>query len=128
MISSSNPYGSTQNPVDDAANATESGIRSTQRVTNEALDSMSDKVQNLRDHAAPLLSRVSSQAETLARQGLEAVRDSTQQIRERAIQASDNTRGYIRDEPLKSMLIAAATGAALMALLGLLGRSSRNRY
>jgi ElaB/YqjD/DUF883 family membrane-anchored ribosome-binding protein len=128
MISSSNPYGSTQTTVDDAANATESGIRSTQRVTNEALDSLSDKVQNMRDQAAPLLSRVSTQAETLARQGLDAVRDSSHQLRERALQASDNTRGYIRDEPMKSVLIAAATGAALMALIGLLGRSSRSRY
>jgi hypothetical protein len=31
--------------------------------------------------------------------------------------------GYIKDEPVKAMLIAAATGAALMALVGLVSRS-----
>jgi hypothetical protein len=30
---------------------------------------------------------------------------------------------YIRDEPVKAMLIAAATGAALMALINLVSRS-----
>ena len=39
------------------------------------------------------------------------------QLREQAHRASDGTRGYIRDEPLKSMLFAAATGAAIMAKL-----------
>jgi ElaB/YqjD/DUF883 family membrane-anchored ribosome-binding protein len=55
-----------------------------------------------------------------------AVKESTQQLREKAVQASDTTVSYIRDEPIKAMLIAAATGAALMALVGLLGRSSRH--
>lgn len=39
-----------------------------------------------------------------------------------ANQASDKTIAYIRDEPVKSMLIAAATGAALVALARLIGR------
>jgi ElaB/YqjD/DUF883 family membrane-anchored ribosome-binding protein len=51
------------------------------------------------------------------------VRDSSQQLREKAVQASDQTVAYIKDEPVKSMLIAAATGAALMGLISLMGRS-----
>jgi ElaB/YqjD/DUF883 family membrane-anchored ribosome-binding protein len=70
-----------------------------------------------------LLNRLSNQAEATARRGVEAMRDTSAQIRERALKASDNTVGYIKDEPLKAMLIAAAAGAALMALLGLIGRS-----
>jgi ElaB/YqjD/DUF883 family membrane-anchored ribosome-binding protein len=70
-----------------------------------------------------LLNRLANQAEITARRSVEAMRDTSAQIRERALKASDSTVGYIKDEPLKAMLIAAAAGAALMALLGLIGRS-----
>ena len=43
---------------------------------------------------------------------MEAVRDTSQQLRERALQAQDMTVAYVKDEPIKAMLIAAATGAA----------------
>ena len=77
------------------------------------------KVEDLRNQAA----RVSSQAEAAARRGMEAVRDGSQQLRERAQRATDQTVAYVKDEPIKSMLIAAATGAVLMALVSLMGRS-----
>jgi ElaB/YqjD/DUF883 family membrane-anchored ribosome-binding protein len=34
---------------------------------------------------------------------------------------------YVRAEPVKAVLIAAATGAALMALVGLMSRSRDRR-
>ena len=46
----------------------------------------------LRSQAAPLLNRVTSQAEAAARRGIEAVRDTSQQLRERALRASDTDR------------------------------------
>ncbi len=52
----------------------------------------------------------------LARRGVDAVRDGSQQLRERALRVSDSTVGYIKDEPVKSVLIAAVAGAALFAL------------
>jgi ElaB/YqjD/DUF883 family membrane-anchored ribosome-binding protein len=58
-----------------------------------------------------------------AARGMEAVRDTSQQLRERAQQAQDMTVAYVKDEPIKAMLIAAATGALLMGLISLLGRS-----
>ena len=66
---------------------------------------------------------MSSQAEAAARRGIEAVRDTSQQLRERAQQAPDMTVAYVKDEPIKAMLIAAATGALLMGLISLLSRS-----
>jgi len=109
--------------ADHAAESTTSAIRSTQNVANEAFDRLSDKVEDARNHAAPLLNRLTTQAETAARRSADAVRDTSAQVREKALQVSDTTVGYIRNEPVKAMLIAAATGAALMALVGLLSRS-----
>ncbi len=48
-----------------------------------------------------------------AAQSADAMVHSTQRL---ANQASDKTVAYIREKPVKSMLIAAATGAALVAL------------
>ena len=109
--------------ADFAAHSADQAIKSTQRKANEALDGLADGVQDLHTQAAPLLSRATEQASALAQRGVDAVRDSSQQLRDKALQASDSTVSYIKDEPVKAMLIAAATGAALMAMLSLLTRS-----
>jgi ElaB/YqjD/DUF883 family membrane-anchored ribosome-binding protein len=46
-----------------------------------------------------------------------------EQMRQRALQASEKAAAYARDEPMKSLLIAAAAGALLMGLLSLMVRS-----
>jgi ElaB/YqjD/DUF883 family membrane-anchored ribosome-binding protein len=112
-----------QEIADKAANSAQSAIRSTQRVADGALDSLAAKVDEIHDQAAPLLNRVSSQAEAAARRGIEAVRDTSQQLREKALRASDSAVGYVKDEPIKAMLIAAATGALLMGIIALMSRS-----
>jgi ElaB/YqjD/DUF883 family membrane-anchored ribosome-binding protein len=124
-----NPGTSTPDPtnrlVDQAALSADNAIKSTQRVANEALDSLAGGVEGLRHQAGPALNRVGEKASTLAHRGVDAVRESSQQLRDRALRASDSTAAYIKDEPVKSMLIAAAAGAALMALVSLMGRSPR---
>jgi ElaB/YqjD/DUF883 family membrane-anchored ribosome-binding protein len=112
-----------QEAADKAANGVQNAIRSTQRAADSALDSLSGKVDEARDQATPLINRVSSQAEAAARRGIDAVRDTSQQLRERALRVSDSAVGYVKDEPLKAMLIAAATGALLMGLVTLMSRS-----
>ncbi len=112
-----------QDIADSAASTAQDAIRSTQRAADQALDRLSNKVDEVRSQAAPLLNKVSSQAEAAARRGMEAVRDTSQQLRERAQQAQDMTVAYVKDEPIKAMLIAAATGALLMGIISLLGRS-----
>lgn len=117
----------TNNLADQAAHSADNAIRSTQRLANEALDGMAGKVGELRAEAAPMLTRASEQATAFAQRGVDAVRHGTQQLRDGAEQASTRTVGYIKDEPMKAMLIAAATGAALMALLSLISHSRNNR-
>jgi ElaB/YqjD/DUF883 family membrane-anchored ribosome-binding protein len=91
---------------------------------HETLDQLSEKVAEAREQVAPVLDRVTTQAQALAKRSAEAVRETSQQLRDNALRVSDNTVGYIKDEPIKSILIAAVAGAALMALVTLLARSS----
>ena len=81
---------------------------------------------NLADVAGPLMESANEQATEMAQRVVEAVRESSQQLQDRAARVSDNTVKYIRNEPVKSLLIAAATGAVLMALANLMWRA-RNR-
>lgn len=118
-----NPFDSPTRLADQAAASADQAIRSTQRVANEALDALSTSVQEAHDRAVPALDRGSEKLAALAQRGLDTVRESSQHLREKALHASDSTVGYVRDEPVKAMLIAAATGAVLMALIGLLTRS-----
>lgn len=73
-----------------------------------------------------LLDRASEQASTLAHRSMDAVREGSQQLRASALHASDSTVNYIRQEPVKSMLFAAAAGVVPTGLLVLAGRSRRH--
>jgi ElaB/YqjD/DUF883 family membrane-anchored ribosome-binding protein len=89
-----------QSLTEQAAQSADRAIQTTQRVANDAIDSVTNSVQH----------------------GVNSVRDTSRQLRDSAVQASDASINFIKDEPVKSVLIAAATGAALMALIGLLNR------
>ncbi|MBC7483112.1 MAG: hypothetical protein H7337_14725 [Rhizobacter sp.] len=124
----SKPLGTeASNFADTAADSASSAIRSTQNVANNAFNRLNDKVDAVREQAVPLINRISTQAEAAARRGAEAVKETSAQLREKAVRAQDTTVGYIKEEPIRAMLIAAATGAALMALISLASRSP-NRH
>ena len=115
---------SAPNAADAAPPLVDQAMQSTQRVADQALDKVSSTAQDLRAQVSPLLERAGEQAGALAQRGMDAVRDRSLQVREQALRASDNTLNYIKDEPVKAVLIAAAAGAALMALVGLLRKST----
>ena len=48
-------------------------------------------------------------------------------MRDKAVQVSDQTVGYIKDEPVKAVLVAAAAGAVAALLIGWLSRSRSDR-
>lgn len=83
------------------------------------------KAQSLADQAGPLLDSANAQAVEMAQRVVDAVRDSSQQLQEQASNASDHAVKYIKAEPVKALLIAAATGAALMALANLMIHTRR---
>ena len=108
--------------VDQAASAANHGIAATQH----ALDSLSGGVQTLRDEAGSRLDDAVDHANALVHSGVDALRDGSQRLRAKAHQASEGTTHYIQQEPVKAMLIAAAAGAVLVALVGLMTRSRRH--
>lgn len=88
----------------------------------------------LADTSTSLINQTSHAAEQaiqatqhLAHNAMESVMDTSHQLRLKAGHASDSAVSYIKHEPVKSILIAAATGAVLMALISLFS-SNRGRH
>lgn len=99
---------------------TNRAIKSTQRVASEALENLADALMDLRQQAEPLLNRTGDQVSAFAQHGINSVRDTSRQLRNKAQRASDHTLNYIQDEPVKSILIAAAVGVVFMSLVSLI--------
>ena len=109
--------------ADSAAASADAAIRSTQRMANQALDGMASTVSDLRADAAPMIRAATDRVNALTQRGVDTVRHGSQQLVDGAHQASARTRDYVQHEPVKALLMAAATGAALMALLSMVQRS-----
>jgi ElaB/YqjD/DUF883 family membrane-anchored ribosome-binding protein len=121
-MNNSSTYDESNKLADQAASSAEQAIKSTQTFANSALDGLSGTVEDARQKAAPLLNNAGEQVTALAHRGVDAVRDTTQELRDKAQRASESTVSYIKEDPVKAMLIAAATGAALMAMVSLMSR------
>jgi ElaB/YqjD/DUF883 family membrane-anchored ribosome-binding protein len=79
------------------------------------------------DAAADEAGRLTDQAGKLAHRGVDALNQASHEVRDRVLKASDDTLNYIRAEPVKATLMAAATGAALMGLVCLMTRPHERR-
>jgi ElaB/YqjD/DUF883 family membrane-anchored ribosome-binding protein len=66
-------------------------------------------------------------AENLAQHGVRTIRNGSRKLADQAHDASRQARHYVEREPVNSVLIAAAAGAALALLLTLLARSNMRR-
>lgn len=91
------------------------------------LDSLRNGVDHLREAVPGAFARAAAQVEELTRRGVDRAREAGQVAREQALRAGDATVMKIRDEPVKAVLVAAAAGAALAALIGWMARSRNPR-
>ena len=112
-----------------AAGRADDAIAVSQRVANDTFDSLHGKVETLRDEVPGTMARAAARIDGLARRGIERASLAGSELRRQVDRAGDRSVDYVRDEPTKSVLIAAATGAVLAALIGMVLRSgSVTRY
>ena len=102
--------------------------------TPNASSATADQIQAVQADAAALMNDAPGlirsaikDAEALAQNGIERARQASAKVREQVGIAGEKTVGYIQDEPVKSVLIAAAVGAVSAALIGWLARSRAQR-
>ncbi|HSI59517.1 MAG TPA: hypothetical protein VLA16_18285 [Ideonella sp.] len=111
------------NVADKVAAKADSAINTTRTAANNTLDHLSGTVEHLRQRVPTALTGAAAQIEELKQRSLERARQAKLEVSNRLSQAGERTVGYVRDEPVKSMLIAAGTGAAVAMLIAFLARS-----
>ncbi|MDP1535154.1 MAG: hypothetical protein Q8L92_16385 [Rubrivivax sp.] len=74
------------------------------------------------EHARRSLDEARAGAEDLAAQGSEAIHKSTARAREAISHTTDQAAHYVQEQPLKSLMMAAAAGAAIAMLAGAIGK------
>jgi len=105
--------------TDKAANKVQDGIQDAKRSVNRAADQLSNKANQLHSEAQPLIKKTMQQTNAIA----QSVGDATQRIRDAAIQASESVTEYAKANPVKTILIAAASGAFLATLFHTISHS-----
>ena len=107
------------------AQSASQAIETTQKAADQALDGLDNQVHKLHEQASRGLDNAAQGANAVAQRSAQSVQDATRRLRDTAMQVSDGTTRYVQNEPVKSVLIAAAAGALLMGLFSLLARSGR---
>ena len=107
-------------------NRAAASLKAAERDAQAAIGSAVDGLTSAYGDAKPALSRYAQRARDYASDGYDSARERAAALKERGQQAVDSTRGYVSEEPIKSLLIAAAVGAAVIAMVEVV-RIRRNR-
>lgn len=94
----------------------EEAVESTRAFAQDSLDRATDKVHDLRRNLEPAIDQLASRAEKAVRSSLQAVSHTGERAQQTLNRYADATGRYVAEQPVKSVLIAAATGAAVAAL------------
>lgn len=74
------------------------------------------------EHARRSLDEARAGAEDLMAKGSEAIHQSASRAREAISHTTDRAAHYVQAQPLKSLMVAAAAGAAIAMLAGAIGK------
>lgn len=113
--------------TDRVANKADEALENSKSAAQDALNTMQDGVDQLREAIPSAFTRAAAQVEALTRKGIDRALQASTDVRDQVNRAGDRTADYVKEEPLKALLIAAAAGAALAGLVALLSRSHTSR-
>jgi ElaB/YqjD/DUF883 family membrane-anchored ribosome-binding protein len=89
----------------------------TRGFTNNALDQADEKMRKLRGRVEPAIEELASGAQRIARRGIDIASDTTARAQNSLNRCAAMTERYVTDQPVKAVLIAAAAGAVIAALV-----------
>jgi ElaB/YqjD/DUF883 family membrane-anchored ribosome-binding protein len=101
--------------VDEALNTAENALDSSRQLASQVLGRASDRVRDLRVGARDLASK-----------SVDAASEAAAAAQKQISRYADVTGRYVAQQPVKSVLIAVAAGAAIAALV--VAARRRNRY
>jgi len=102
----------------------EHAVAASRSLANNTLDQAESKVRQLRGSIDPMVDKLATQAQKLARQSMDMAAEASERAQRSMHRYADATTRYVANEPVKAVLIAAAVGAAVALLVA----AARNRH
>lgn len=106
------------NSIDNLSDAANKAVDGAQDMAEKAITQVQSEAKDLTGQAPRLLDVAVERIKALSAKGVDVARESTAMAREKATQVADQASDRIRQDPLKSVLIAVAAGAALAVAAG----------
>ena len=122
-MSNFKPQDSVGQLADQAGKSADHALQVTQHALQQAANGIAHGAHGAIDSMSDTAKHGAQQISEFAQRGTDSVIQASQAVANQATRASKVAVHYIQDEPVKSMLIAAAVGASLMALVTLASRS-----
>ncbi|ATA53026.1 MULTISPECIES: hypothetical protein [Variovorax] len=114
--------------ADDVRQTAQEAAETTRAYAQNAVNAAGEKVRELRRDAEPGVEQLAARVQQAVQRGLDAASTTSARAHRRIEQAADVTGRYISDQPVRSVLLAAAAGAAITALIVLASRRNRDDY
>ena len=109
--------------VDKAANVATDAISATEHHADHATHKVASKIEEAALQLKPVMENTSEVLDSAMQKVRAALHDASDQLRTQTQKASDLAVDYTKAEPLKAVLLAAATGALLMGMVTMMARS-----
>ena len=106
-----------QQAGDNLHSSADKAMDSTREYANDVLDKAESKVRELRGNVDPMIDMLATRAQKLARQSLDMAAEAKDRAQQSLNRAADATTRYVAEQPLRSVLIAAAVGAGIALLV-----------
>ena len=106
--------------------AVDSSARSLADSAHALKDQASQSARHISDAASQEAARVGDLVRTWVERQSDQARHAAATVRNEAVAAKHRTERYVSDQPMKSMLIAAATGALITGLVMMATSHRRN--
>ena len=113
---------------DDILQTADKAVSTTREYANNALDKAESKVRELRGSVDPMVDMLATKAQKLARHSLDLAAEAKDRAEQSLKRAAGVTTRYVSEQPVRSILIAAAVGAAVALLVSSTRHRNHNRY
>ena len=106
----------------DVLQSAEDAVQSTRNAANTTLERAEEGVRTLRSRTDPAIDELAAKAQELAARSIDYCAETSARARRQMHEAAEATTKYVAEQPAKSMVIAAASGAALATVVFWLSR------
>lgn len=117
-----------RNLADDVLQSAQDAVQTTRTAAHATLERAEDGVRSLRSQADPVIDDLAARAQELASRSIDYCAETGAKARQKINEATEATTRYVAEQPGKSMVIAAASGAALATLVLWMSRRRHAAY